>query len=377
MLTQLQTILKDASRHVKDLLDLRGGSVFVYGTGSVAREVHAVLARDGVEIAGFLDHRPSGATPSGAAVFAPDAAGLLLEQRREAVVILGIHNFEVDIPALLDRLQNLGYRRFITMIDLYDRYAAELGHRYWLASRTFYKSFSSQIEACYRLLHDEASRELFMKILRFRTTGEYSALPSPDTQHQYCPSDIPSWKQPLRLVDCGAFDGDTIAVLMGAHFAIEAVAAFEPDPANFVKLSSSVRSAGVGEAALWPCGVYSSSCQLGFEGGGGMASSIVASGNTMIQCVSLDEALPTFHPNLIKMDIEGAEAEALLGARELIRKHAPGLAISLYHKPEHLWELPLLVEQLAPGAYRYFMRSHAFNDFELVLYAIPFEEPAR
>ncbi len=105
-----------------------------------------------------------------------------------------------------------------------------------------------------------------------------------------------------------------------------------------------------------------------------MASGINESGKTIIQCVSLDEAVSTFRPNLIKMDIEGAEYDALLGARNLIRTNTPGLAISLYHKPEHLWQLPLLIEELAPGKYRFFMRLHAFNDFELVLYAIPVEK---
>ena len=91
----------------------------------------------------------------------------------------------------------------------------------------------------------------------------------------------------------------------------------------------------------------------------------------MIQCVSLDEALPGFAPSLIKMDIEGAEMDALQGARTLIARHCPGLAISVYHRPEHLWQIPLWVNHAMPGAYRLSLRSHAYNDFELVLYAIP------
>lgn len=103
-----------------------------------------------------------------------------------------------------------------------------------------------------------------------------------------------------------------------------------------------------------------------------MASNIASAGAAIIQAVALDDALPTFTPNLIKMDIEGAEYDALLGARKLIRTHLPGLAISLYHRPEHLWQLPLLVERIAPGKYKFMMRSHAQNSFDLVLYAIPF-----
>jgi hypothetical protein len=127
------------------------------------------------------------------------------------------------------------------------------------------------------------------------------------------------------------------------------------------------------DAQLWPCGVYSSTTQLQFTTGHGEASNINITGNSALQCVSLDEAIPTFAPNLIKMDIEGAEIEAIKGAERIINEYHPGLAISVYHKPEHLWEIPLLMEHLIPNSYRYHLRSHGFNDFDIVLYAIPKE----
>jgi len=72
---------------------------------------------------------------------------------------------------------------------------------------------------------------------------------------------------------------------------------------------------------------------------------------------------------LIKTDIEGAEPDALLGTRKLISEHLPGLAISIYHRPEHLWQIPLLVYQIAGNQYQHYLRSHAFSDFDIVLYA--------
>ena len=43
------------------------------------------------------------------------------------------------------------------------------------------------------------------------------------------------------------------------------------------------------------------------------------------------------------MDIEGAELDALNGAKATIRKHLPKLAVCLYHVQEHLWEIPLKI----------------------------------
>ena len=48
------------------------------------------------------------------------------------------------------------------------------------------------------------------------------------------------------------------------------------------------------------------------------------------------------------MDIEGAELEALEGARRMIMEFKPRLAISGYHKPEDLWELPNKLKELNP-----------------------------
>ncbi|MDR2260412.1 MAG: FkbM family methyltransferase [Azoarcus sp.] len=76
-----------------------------------------------------------------------------------------------------------------------------------------------------------------------------------------------------------------------------------------------------------------------------------------------------FRPNLIKMDIEGAEPEALMGAKNMIARHRPHLAICLYHRLDHLWRIPLMIHEWNLG-YRFHMRQHA-PLFELVLYAYP------
>jgi hypothetical protein len=120
--------------------------------------------------------------------------------------------------------------------------------------------------------------------------------------------------------------------------------------------------------------VYSSTTQLSFEAGRGEASAASKSGSKMIQCVSLDECLPTFQPTLIKMDIEGAELDALHGAQKLIIACQPALAISAYHVPSHLWEIPLVIYQLAQKnnlEYTYHFRAHAHNCFDSVFYAMP------
>jgi hypothetical protein len=80
--------------------------------------------------------------------------------------------------------------------------------------------------------------------------------------------------------------------------------------------------------------------------------------------------MPSFNPSYVKLDIEGAEADALQGMANTIRSARPALAVCVYHRPADLWELPYLVDGLMPEC-RLYLRAHAWNGFELVLYAIP------
>lgn len=127
------------------------------------------------------------------------------------------------------------------------------------------------------------------------------------------------------------------------------------DQANFAKLVKYV-----GEIAtilpetvcLLPTGANFCLEPLRILSGGGSSSHISVGGDTMIQCISLDEALRNFEP-LIKMDIR--ERVSGMGCQAvLIRQSRPGLAIVLYHRPEHLWRIPLLVKSLNSDGYRLF-----------------------
>ncbi len=99
----------------------------------------------------------------------------------------------------------------------------------------------------------------------------------------------------------------------------------------------------------------------------GPSSYISDSGNTFIQCISLDDILPSLIPTYIKMDIEGAEIEAIKGARNIINEHKPELAISVYHKIEHLWNVPLLLKSIKSNN-KLYLRSYTHISQETLFY---------
>ena len=72
--------------------------------------------------------------------------------------------------------------------------------------------------------------------------------------------------------------------------------------------------------------------------------------------------------DFIKMDIEGAELNALKGAEQTIRTFKPRLAISLYHKENDLTEIPGYLNALGLG-YKFFLDHFTIHNEETVLFA--------
>jgi len=179
------------------------------------------------------------------------------------------------------------------------------------------------------------------------------------------------------LVDCGAYRGDTLEALLAARVAIEASAHFEPDLDNFAALASVLRERLAGtrtEAVAWPCAVDARAHAVRFDHDGAEAGRVSATGSSTVPAVALDDVLIGWRPTFIKMDIEGSEVEGLLGARGVIAAASPNLALCVYHRPEHLWTIPLLLASWPEMAgYRYYLRSHGFDGFDTVLYATPSE----
>ena len=62
--------------------------------------------------------------------------------------------------------------------------------------------------------------------------------------------------------------------------------------------------------------------------------------------------------------------DALEGARQTIERHAPILAVCVYHRQDHLWRIPLLLRQWRDD-YAFFLRPHNEEGWDLVCYAVP------
>ena len=108
---------------------------------------------------------------------------------------------------------------------------------------------------------------------------------------------------------------------------------------------------------------------------GGLAARVVqskTSDSQEIASVKLDSILSGRDVGLVALDVEGAEPAAIRGASEIIKSCKPILTICLYHNPHDLISLPLEIEKMFTGLYRYEVLQHASaTNIETVLYALP------
>ncbi len=353
-------------------LQLMGNKLIIYGAGNFGKDVFLATVRKGFSVIAFLDQNAkSGDHYQDIPILRPDDSRISQEEKANIPVVLAVHNRDVEIYPIIESLKTYGYFNALTPVILFDLCGDEIGDRYWLTSRSYYRQQEDAIRECFSVWDDDASRNLYRDILKYRITGNFDTPSIPDRRCQYVPADIPTWEKPLRFIDCGSYNGDTIRQFLDMGIPIEALAAFEPDPDNFLKLTNFIREKEymIDDIALWPCGVYASTDRIAFTSGIGESAKLCPLGNTIVQCVALDDVIPHFRPNLIKMDVEGAELDALLGARKTIRENIPGLAICVYHRPADLWQIPLMIRQWDCG-YEFYLRLHAYNGFDLVMYAV-------
>ena len=232
----------------------------------------------------------------------------------------------------------------------------------------------SAIEHAASIWADADSEIEYQTQVRWRFLLEYEALRAPRPMSElYFPGDLIRPRTDEVFVDCGAFTGDTIDAFVAARGGqFDRIVAVEPDPLNCAALRQRVATWSGQDrdrVRIAPVAVGSSRGTLRFAMTGTAGSSI-GSGDETVEVAPLDEILADSRPTYIKFDVEGAERDALIGGSQTISANMPVLAVCLYHRPEDLWDLPLLVRSLRPD-YRLYVRRYSDERWETVLYAVP------
>lgn len=137
------------------------------------------------------------------------------------------------------------------------------------------------------------------------------------------------------VVDIGAFDGAFTVHASKIVGPNGHVLAFEPDEKNYDTLLENIKLNGLKNVIPIKKGLYSSEKKVRFDNAGNESSQIIDSGGIEISVTTLDKELKRLDIskiNLLKMDIEGAEIEALKGCKQCLTDNDDvHVAIASYH----------------------------------------------
>lgn len=242
------------------------------------------------------------------------------------------------------------------------------------------KRYRQEFEEVYSMLEDAASRKVLVNVINARITGDQAFLQEVVCEDQYFVKEIVPLSSKEVFVDAGAFTGDTLnEFIQKTGAAYTRYYAFEPDTVNCDVLQKLIYDRGLDNVTVYEKGVWSAPGVLSFAAGHGSSSFVSCCnsddsqfapsiGFVNVEVDTIDNLCP--NASFIKMDIEGAEVEALKGAEKTIKERRPKLAICIYHKFEHIFQIPLFIKKIFPN-YRFYMRHHSEVETETVLYAIP------
>lgn len=357
-------------------INIENKKVFLYGAGNIGKKMAKILKESNVNLLGFIDRNEQ--LPKeilNLNVYIPED-DIINEYKEESYIILaGLFHLK-QCEEIKSYLNKLGFKKIYALHEVnLTKFGCEefYGSLSKKEENGFdIKNVKDKVIKAYKLLEKEEDKNLYIEYVKAHITMDFTNFLEPlPMDLQYLAHDIEHIKNYDTFIDCGAYDGDTIRNLICKGIKLKNIVAFEPQKELFDSLQKTIKYIENIETAITvPCGVYSEAQTYKFKKKQDAlsSSSIDDNGDDMIQCVSIDELIKGIKPTFIKMDIEGAEVNALKGAKETIRKYRPQLAICVYHSLSDIWEIPLLIHSIDP-TYKFYLRNYNYMGLETVLYA--------
>lgn len=359
--------------------------LLIFGAGAHARKLARALHRNGHGVLSYITSRPPDQNQI-AGIPVHSWESLPEQWRGHRQVACGIFNRSDAYDKLAAIMRANRVEHILWPWDYYPRLADALGWCYWLDEepRTLADwREDARYHQLRGILADEESRKTLDRVLAFRSGEDLDFASYTSSEPQYFNRlSLPPLplQRPCSYLDVGAFDGDTLQLLC-RHVAVGRAVLIEPHPDNFSRLTRNLHAfaaehPGLNALAL-PLGAGERYASLGISGEGEAAA--LSSEDAVSHCLEhvitvarLDDVMPTARFDFIKVDVEGHDLAALKGMAEILQRSQAVLAVSLYHRPRDIIELPLATVALLEGlSYSFSIRQHMHNSFDTVLYAIP------
>jgi FkbM family methyltransferase len=328
----------------------------IFGAGTMGQRALSALHSMGVHPLSFADNNPVlwGKSVEGIPILSPDDAADLFGQ--DAVFFIAIRNENHWYRETFDQLLSLGCAHISSSEPIAWRFPNKFPSflLYDLPHNLY--AHAEDVAHAARLWADEESIAEYAAQIQLRAFGD---------PLQLGPDDI--------FLDCGAYDGDTIRNLIDHKIQFGRIEAVEADTRSFARLADFVSTLDpelTNRIRLHQCALGAHRGTVRFQDTGGVESKLSDKGRILIDMVPIDVMFASKRVSMIKMDIEGAEYDALRGAQQVIQRDRPILAICVYHSQEDIWRLPLLIRKLCPE-HRMYLKAYRGDGIQTVVYAVP------
>lgn len=227
-----------------------------------------------------------------------------------------------------------------------------------------------EFNEAYEMMADNISKNVFIDLLNYKMTRDkkYVQKAYNSLEIQYFDTFVP-FSQGQVFVDVGSYTGDTTEnYIKWSKGKYGKIICFEANKDNFERLNQNIEKNKWSNIKTYCMGISDQKSLLSFNtvsAGGGY---LTETGENKIEVDSLDHMLNE-RVDFIKMDIEGAEYNALIGAQEIIKMYKPILAFCVYHKKDDFFKLTHLVKTICPE-YKFYLRHYSLTEGETVCYAI-------
>jgi FkbM family methyltransferase len=250
----------------------------------------------------------------------------------------------------------------------------------------YFQNNRENFETVYQLLEDTKSKEHYAHYIKASITGNRGYYQKEHGFDEYF-HPLVKCNTGDTIIDAGVSENiDVVVKFSSAVGDTGKVYAFEPDVVSYNSIKQKLQENNITNVTVVQSGLWSHHNELLLRVKRKGSSSLLqrnTDGKELIRIENETTQKCTVLPlsdfckknalvklDIIKMDIEGAELPALLGAEEVIKKFVPTLCICLYHNQSDLIEIPLFLSRLNLG-YKFYAAGHRWKNTEFVLYAIP------
>ena len=354
-------MLPHFTRDLWEYLSESTKTIVLYGMGNGADKILSVLAERGIPVCGvfasdgFARHNLFHGMP------VRTWSDVKAEFGAENVIVLLA--FGSSRPEVLENIL-----RIRAEAELYAPDVPAFGDT--LFTRAFYEEHIEDFAAARALLSDDESRRIFDNILSYKLSGDIGYLLDAQNDEDAIWQSIIHPETICTAADLGAYNGDTVReILEKGKGNIETIWAMEPDARNYKKLEAYAQIETRARVIPVNAGAWNEEATLFFDKSGNRNASFEQNRSQTladrpakmveVKALPLDCVLNGARVDYIKYDVEGSEREAIDGSRETLIQHAPTLLVSLYHRSEDMFALPLHIRKIAPHYSGFYLRRMA------------------